>query len=108
MNEEWGPWIEHDGRAETVPVGQYARAEIAAGLRREGLVPAGAANPPPGYTSFWIWAQLPAVVQIYRVVRYQIRRPRGRVVLDRVLAQLPADRDGDPQAPRLPVREGVE
>jgi hypothetical protein len=99
MAEEWGPWIEHDGKGCPV-VGLYVRVVTEGEIQIDGIPSTGCAAPPPGFCSMWIWASIPLCDEHLRVVRYRIRRPDSvRRLID--LAE-------DPQKglpPRFPVEE---
>ena len=92
--EEWGPWIEHDGRVCPVPVGTYVMTfSNADGVRisKAGMTEIGAA----GYRlhgmenvagkSKWIW--LEDGPGYFGVIRYRIRKPRGLTILQRIAEQ---------------------
>ncbi len=89
--DQWGPWIDHDGKGCPVPVGTVIEAECHNGKwgniesdvfhLRAGSGLRSVENP--------IWHEVhpehgPAVI------RYRIRRPRGLQILDAVLTSLPA------------------
>lgn len=104
MGDAWGPMVEHDGKGCPV-VGQYVRAWCADGYVSEALVGPTAARPRVGHHSLWIWRTVPRLDWPLRIVRYRVRRPRGMEVIEKLLAQLPADPpggDGDAPAPRSP------
>ncbi len=99
MADEWGSWIEHDGKGCPV-VGMYVQARIDSGLIVEGVPTAKCDDPPAGYASAWIWATVPEDEAWSRVVRYRVRRPSA---LRRLI-----DIADDPQRglpPRFPVEE---
>lgn len=99
MAEEWGPWIEHDGKGCPV-VGMYVRIFAAGGVEVEGVPSAKCAAPLPGEVSAWIWSTLSSDEKWLRVIRYRIRRPSAL----RRLIDLAADPEkGLP--PRFPVEE---
>lgn len=114
MNDEWGPWIDHDGRGRPLPKGTLVCGILGDG--REDVWRIGRfvccvtgkdKGPNPGYnqkTCGWSWA-IPGnrCSQKNHVIRYRVRRPRGMQVLDRVLAQLPPDRPRDPDPQPGPV-----
>lgn len=87
MNEEWGPWIEHDGKG-CPCVGMYVhrifatpgRDTIDGAVKSEkiGLV----TNPNSGC---WHWT--PGFAS---VIRYRVRKPRGLTILEGLIADLPA------------------
>ncbi len=102
-DEEWGPWIEHDGKG--CPVrGMYAQwvwdngrlREGVAGVslvsRRDGRVIGSARGYGP---NTWIWSSRP----VNRTIRYRIRKPRGMLILERLVASL--------DAPEGPIRAPV-
>ncbi|WP_434612107.1 hypothetical protein [Tabrizicola sp. M-4] len=99
MAEEWGPWIEHDGKGCPV-VGLYVRIGTETGFEIEGVPSEKCAAPAAGEVSAWIWSTLPQREAFLRVVRYRIRRPLAL----RRLIDLAADHQkGLP--PRFPVEE---
>ena len=87
MSEDWGPWIEHDGRGvKPYGAGVYAKVEFGA---PDGAV-AGAyeciSESPAGRIEGWHVDDYP---EYYVVIRYRIRKPRGMVVLESLIADLP-------------------
>jgi hypothetical protein len=89
MSEEWGPWIEHDGKG--CPCGG-SFVEFEAGIwdRREvrmrGFIAcvSGKAGWKAGdYKS----------KKTYEVIRYRIRKPKGLTILEGLLTNLPEDVD---------------
>lgn len=93
MSEEWGPWIEHDGKSRPadglIVEREYACGAVLVGrigkqwLRTELGLPfyRGAT-----YGCSWLWAEDGDCVP---VVRYRIRKPRGLTILESILADLP-------------------
>ena len=92
MAEEWGPWIEHDGKG-CPCVGNYARwqfddlVDVPVGFRDvggrivvDGITVEGWARSGEG----WLW-----IDGYCRVIRYRIRKPRGLVLLEELLENLP-------------------
>ncbi len=87
MSDEWGPWIEHDGRGCPVQLGQHVEVEghhVAWGniMRRDGVVT-------PHELGHYCWIQRhpkhgPCVI------RYRIRRPRALQKLVELVETLPA------------------
>ena len=78
--DEWGPWIEHDGQGCPV-VGQYVQvvAEWKDHITgSDGLV----VRPGPD----WYWRNFP---KTWMVRRYRIRKPRGMAILESILADTP-------------------
>lgn len=95
-NDEWGPWIEHDGRGCPLQRGTLGEAELRTGrivafrascgsTRGGPYVPA----PDNAYTSAWVWGGKPDRWKDEEVIRYRIRKPRGAVILESLLADLP-------------------
>lgn len=91
--EEWGPWIEHDGSGCPVPMGYYVQCETKRPIT--GL--------PPNYRKVserifegrigkhklgendnsWNWRKG------NWIIRYRIRKPRGLTILESLLTDLP-------------------
>lgn len=83
MSEEWGPWIEHDGRG-CPCVGMFV--ELVALCVCLGELPPRRGTPLATSTLMsWDWANHPKYTA---VLRYRIRKPRGMVVLEGQLADL--------------------
>lgn len=85
MSEEWGPWIEHDGR------GCPCAGRVVEGERRSGVVEtwvAGTLNV-GGHGSMWVWGTCVPKFRDLEVVRYRIRKPRGLTILEGLLENLP-------------------
>ena len=88
--EEWGPWIEHDGRGCPVLSGTWVRIQ-------------GDYPPDPEYffegEGFcsdgwaWNWSNIGKTTlsgnKCGRVIRYRIRKPRGMAILESLLQDLP-------------------
>lgn len=97
MDEEWGPWIEHDGRG-CPCVGMWVECVIRDGRQyecRAGRTTLNASdNSPipyrPGAPSRWVWAEVPSGRQI---IRYRIRRPKAMRDLIDMMENLPVKED---------------
>ena len=86
---EWGPWIEHDGNGPpSIPHRTWVRIQgfnydgtphDAEGLHEEWH------SKLPGWT--WAIHRDPGVG---RITRYRIRKPRGMVILQELIENLPA------------------
>lgn len=77
MSEEWGPWIEHDGRG-CPCLGMYVRIEWPDGEFLDGI-----AGSNGGYSWDWSnsdWAD--------PVIRYRIRKPRGLEALQKIAREV--------------------
>lgn len=86
MSEEWGAWIEHDGKG-CPCVGQYAHVVSDCGDEFIGIVgshPQFNVSRYPGGS--WNWKNR----HLARVLRYRIRKPRGLTILENLIADLPA------------------
>ena len=89
MSEEWGPWIEHDGKG-CPCVGQYVHVFFSNGKEVFGLAGRSRAKAvslglsPDGS---WDWGNS---IRASRVVRYRIRKPRGLTMLEHVARDVPA------------------
>lgn len=90
MSEEWGPWIEHDGKGCPI-VGMFVHRVYARPGRdvKDGVVK----SEKIGFvrnsgSCSWNW-----VPGFAPVVRYRIRKPRGLTILEGILADLPAKVD---------------
>lgn len=77
--EEWGPWIEHDGRG-CPCLGQYVQVQ---NRDRKGTWE-GIAGSEGGLS--WDWSN---AFLFDPVIRYRIRKPRGLTILQDLIADLP-------------------
>lgn len=93
MNEEWGPWVEHDGKG--CPCrGAFVESETRNGNIQRHIAEGSAiwpwGEPAPKSTgikgSAWEWldAHFPS-----DVIRYRIRKPRALIELRDMIADLP-------------------
>lgn len=94
--EEWGPWIEHDGKCRPVAAGVICEVEYAHGGTR--IITAGSGKLVsvgkrveigyygPLYASSWVHAGKGKCAPI---IRYRIRKPRGLTILESLLTDLP-------------------
>lgn len=92
--EDWGPWIEHDGKG--CPCrGALVESETRNGNRLQHVAEGAAIWPwgelapasLPKAGSAWEWADDPLPCD---VVRYRIRKPRGLKMLQEIAANPPA------------------
>ena len=85
--EEWGPWIEHDGKG-CPCVGQVVQvATVVNLLGEEKTHPAMTAMGGPS----WHWAKTCLPPNVWQhIIRYRIRRPKGMAILENLIADLPA------------------
>lgn len=96
QDEQWGPWIEHDGKgcpclgawAQTYRLGSGRRwkdgtHDLKKFIEGRIIEPAN-----------WDWAMfgkpLPGGTVASKVIRYRIRKPRGLTILEELLESIPA------------------
>lgn len=97
MSEEWGPWIEHDGKG-CPCVGKWVQSYkvsisecgcFSNGLRH--ITSEGIAGISPWN---WDWSQSGKIAPngkvASKIIRYRIRRPKGMAILNAILADIPA------------------
>lgn len=103
MSEEWGPWIEHDGKGcpvrgmviEAVWLVQRFSRETANEVDGQvvWVCPEDAGADPNDSCWVWkLWNGHPVCLNpdLGPIIRYRIRKPRGLVLLEGILADLPA------------------
>ena len=79
--EQWGPWIDHDGKG-CPCVGEYVNVIFDEGSPKEieGSV--------KGLPAPWNW-HLPRLPKAWgKVIRYRIRKPKGLTMLECILAEV--------------------
>lgn len=82
--DEWGPWIEHDGKGmpdEVIGVDLECMVE-----RNEDMPETKAEDCEEIASAPWLWAIIPCD---YRVIRYRVRKPRALRDLIDLAANLP-------------------
>jgi hypothetical protein len=84
MDEEWGPWTDHDGKGCPVPTWTYVQAEFSDGDVLEGVVDPGDGCKNGGH---WNW-KLCYITGRIPIIRYRIRKPRGMTILKEILAEV--------------------
>lgn len=106
--EEWGPWVEHDGKGRPVSVGLLAQWVIEKSDGRARIV-AGAGRTVEEWGKFatvtgqiydglgWEWDNFgkrhPITGRLIpKVIRYRIRKPRALIQLREMIETLPAPR----------------
>jgi hypothetical protein len=104
MSEEWGPWIEHDGKG-CPCVGHYVHCMFDERVSGEPDVFLGEVYYIAGSRGIecrsWDWSNSR---EFSRVIRYRIRKPRGLTILENLVATLDA-----PEGPiRAPVQPKVD
>lgn len=94
MDDEWGPWIEHDGKASLPPDGTFIHVVFEDG--DEWMVFSGESGYSP--TKFgdetdetdhsWFWVE-----GYCRIIRYRIRRPKSMQILTNILREVERERE---------------
>lgn len=106
MADEWGPWIDHDGRgcpvkgqlvqiAVMMPWGEFfVRGSYIAASKcaAQGI------DPDRSHLSAWVWPH--GVPELERITRYRVRRPRALEQLREI-----AENPKAPLPQRRPSRE---
>ena len=93
MSEQWGPWIEHDGKSKPAD-GTFALVVHANGVVQEVVVGRSSytfetsASYRNTKKTWWLWED--AVPQFGEIVRYRVRKPRALIELQEMIADLPA------------------
>jgi hypothetical protein len=91
MSEDWGPWIEHDGKGCPLPVGTaYSAFDVWADGHEEYFE--AFAGERGGFSWDWQWSLGSPPGHKYaatRIVRYRVRKPRGLTILEGLLSDLP-------------------
>lgn len=94
MSEEWGPWIEHDGRLVPVQSGTFihivfedndewvGRENVDVSRSKFGVLIIPDGDAPYG----WIWSH-PECKRGDKIIRYRVRKPRGLTILEHIAQQ---------------------
>lgn len=100
MSDEWGPWIEHDGRGCPVAIGTIVNVDFEDGRslickaccnRRSGYVGPTVQNP---RISAWFWAHPENTIHPFdRIIRYRIQKPRALLNLIEMVENLPTKKE---------------
>ncbi len=80
MSEEWGPWIEHDGKGCPVPDGAFVLVDVGVGALIIGH---------GRFCEFCVRTANRDWIAWPHVIRYRIRKPRGLTILEELIADLP-------------------
>ena len=91
MEQEWGPWIEHDGKLAPHLSGLWIEGDVedclAVGRRIVSTsVERLEWRVGSGLGKSWDWSNWP---EYSRILRYRIRKPRGLTILEEILNDLP-------------------
>lgn len=81
MSEEWGPWIEHDGRGcpPEICVGKFMQAKYRNGKLHGGLIRSTILNAPN-----WFWPKRSGKIFDTDCMEYRIRKPKGLTILEEI------------------------
>nr|WP_319250488.1 hypothetical protein [uncultured Celeribacter sp.] len=83
MSEEWGPWVEHDGRGCPDIVGLDVECKVE---RDRDLPPTLAEDCETQFSRPWLWAIMPWP---YKIIAYRIRKQRALRDLIEMVESLP-------------------
>jgi hypothetical protein len=89
MSDEWGPWIEHDGKPVPHLAGLWA--EIVNKFSSERIEKE-ERRIITGMGRSWDWSNSPRFAP---VIRYRVRKPRGLTVLENLIADQPQLAEAD-------------
>lgn len=98
-DDEFGPWIDHDGLSVPVPVGTVCMIEARCRLRQVIQVHG-------GFNSLgdcFIWESLPEEWQPAAIIRYRVRKPKGLTILEQIAANPPQEPIGKPVPHLVPA-----
>lgn len=87
MSDEYGPWIEHDGKGCPV-VGMWVHVVSLKGEEAEGIARPACGRPKVGKRSRWIWSGQENMKRIDGVKKYRIRKPRAMSILTDILREV--------------------
>lgn len=93
MSSEWGPWIEHDGKG-CPCVREYVQA-VAERMPGDFVEVEGPCGEKGGESWNWeFWLRRDVDGNLFaRIIRYRIRKPRGLIILESLLENLPEEVD---------------
>lgn len=89
MKDEWGPWIEHDGKP-CPCLGEWVRCEMETNPGKFVVLEARAGSMGAWSWDWKWWGKFPPGERerTARVLRYRIRKPRGLVILREVAREV--------------------
>lgn len=103
QNDEWGPWIMHDGGDCPLQNGTIVQAKTADNMVFQGRVDH-TIDLPKYVVNSWIWAECEAAKRPeWRVIRYRVRRPKGLTILEEIAANPPQEPIGKPAPDLVPA-----
>lgn len=110
MDEEWGPWIDHDGKS--CPWGQVVKVVVRHSSGHETTGGPAIAGSKGGQSWFWksledtrTWSKGSGGSLARPIVRYQIKKPKGLSLLEEILAEVKDTATPKEVAPR--VKQGA-
>lgn len=83
--EEWGPWIEHDGSGCPCPNGTFIQAVL---MGRSGLTQTVETKVKGAGAKISCWTMKSRFGPMRQVIRYRIRRPRAMKQFDEILRKV--------------------
>lgn len=86
QQDEWGPWIEHNGSGCPVQNGTFVEALT---INRDWCVFHEAAIVMSSHIPCSSWTMRDNQGRYTQVIRYRIRKPRGMIILEALLQDLP-------------------
>lgn len=86
QQDEWGPWIEHDGSGFPGPVGGFFQVQINRGDKWQGIS-VGKYNE---HGSAWDWSSVDDEFWWKIVIRYRVRKPRALLDMIERIENMPA------------------
>lgn len=95
MTDDWGPWINHDGKGCPVARGTIVEVLHANGEEEvyRALCNFRPGWPGAGVANLWDWSTCQSYRAIdYRIVQYRVQKPRALVALIGMVEGLGADR----------------
>jgi hypothetical protein len=90
-DEEWGPWVDHDGKGCPVQAGTYLQMEV--NIAPTHVTGAWVQLAPKLFegrvitttSRNWTWTK-----GFANIVRYRVRKPKGLTMLEELIQNLPA------------------
>jgi hypothetical protein len=93
MDEEWGPWIEHDGKG-CPCVGMLVESEDVVGQVQQHIAKGTVKEPGFEYVDSWNWQECNAALRPdWKIIRYRIRKPKALRELIDMVENLPVRED---------------
>lgn len=80
--EEWGPWIDHDGKGCPVPIGTIVKV-----IHEDGVITEG----PAEGSLCWVWGETPSKDDkgwYVPIIKYRMKKLKGLKILESLLQNL--------------------